>query len=895
MKLSRKGGTRSVRVRDRAHLTEATPVDVHNPDLLDRVLDCSALGHVVNSFTALGYTVGPMPKSSYANPGRDITSIVTDIATLCQRQMLLSGWLNYIPLQIDHSPLIHQSQEPSMRLTFTLLQESTRLIPRLQTTGLALNTIAALCRWVHARCLEVVLQFTMVDLPLLVQLLFDAAEIDDDDDDFSLIHAKEYDFASGSQRQWGSHLSRSYPTYAPLVRHIIRYTHLDRQLGKLLIREKERKTKKRRGPDPVELEKQVTELRSIPWDLYGLRQSPANSTVPSSIQLPKSSRAESTWDGLRECAEGILIDLIERELVFASVSEADIYFNPKSTQKYDWPTVRARTIPRALILRELADACGSEAIFFAPAVEDLLRSPALVFSNHSIESTSLIKGLKKDPVGILAPLRQYLQTKVTDDIREIIHDLGEVCQQHILQYFSKSHITYQKYIDPQSGLRDGRPTATTANQGRALCYGHRGDGPALDLTLEALLRDGEAPHFGGIALIYREALNHRRGMAAGRSELRQFLEGQKPGEGSSPRTRDVDQVTPFRADNIGTILFLMKLPSWKLISRMGLSNALIWMLTGQGNRTVGFLHRSNSDGPGRPDTFFSETLVDALNTFGSALRHNLTIISQCNLPDTDSVDPDDESPPPKLRDMGMVQISNCTVYGSACNLLKLLPTKSAKDCAFEPLDYSSPFHDPSKFSLMQKFSPYFAPFVCDQWEEFIGRDRRTWTDGMRLFESLGINGIKTGLVKFQATNNLSYAGICEMPTIDEIATWIWDHPELGAHRGLVHCGFRLENREFVRAALTIVQDHLDFFTSTEDLAIMKSGPASTEQVLCKDVRWLKRMPVMQEWIAEAEKEFGHVWTHPDGMRSSSTFPFPVRGDLGRIEHILTEIKVCTDS
>ncbi|EIM79192.1 uncharacterized protein STEHIDRAFT_20950, partial [Stereum hirsutum FP-91666 SS1] len=119
---------------------------------------------------------------------------------------------------------------------------------------------------------------------------------------------------------------------------------------------------------------------------------------------------------------------------------------------------------------------------------------------------------------------------------------------------------------------------------------------------------------------------------------------------------------------------------------------------------------------------------------------------------------------------------------------------------------------------------------------------RTWLMAIRFIESLGIPGLKSGLTKFQMAMNLSILGICEPPTIDEIAIWIWDHPELGAFKGLVQLGFRLQNLQCVRAALTIVQDHIDFFASKAELEIMHNGPLSTEHLLCKNIRWINRIP-----------------------------------------------------
>lgn len=166
---------------------------------------------------------------------------------------------------------------------------------------------------------------------------------------------------------------------------------------------------------------------------------------------------------------------------------------------------------------------------------------------------------------------------------------------------------------------------------------------------------------------------------------------------------------------------------------------------------------------------------------------------------------------------------------------------------------------------------------------------QAWMDMVQLIEHQNLGGLQTGLAKLQLALDMVYSGICEMPTIDKLAVWIWDHPQLGAFKGLLHCGFRLQNLDGVRITLTIVQDHIDFFMSSEDKNCLHTPPGSTKHGMCKVLHWINQITCMEHWITITERDF--VWSRPKGHCGFEDFSLPLRGDKLRIDVLIAEFQV----
>ncbi|EIM83907.1 uncharacterized protein STEHIDRAFT_45107, partial [Stereum hirsutum FP-91666 SS1] len=120
--------------------------------------------------------------------------------------------------------------------------------------------------------------------------------------------------------------------------------------------------------------------------------------------------------------------------------------------------------------------------------------------------------------------------------------------------------------------------------------------------------------------------------------------------------------------------------------------------------------------------------------------------------------------------------------------------------------------------------------------------RPTWLAALTLLtKKLQIDGFRSGLTALQTANNLVFLGICEPPSADTVAQWIWEHPGLGAFKGLQSLGFQLHNRDHVRVAFRAFYDHLDQHLSLEMKAVLGFGTLFVEHVLCKHKRWATRI------------------------------------------------------
>jgi hypothetical protein len=79
-----------------------------------------------------------------------------------------------------------------------------------------------------------------------------------------------------------------------------------------------------------------------------------------------------------------------------------------------------------------------------------------------------------------------------------------------------------------------------------------------------------------------------------------------------------------------------------------------------------------------------------------------------------------------------------------------------------------------------------------------------------LCKELMLHGFKDGLTNLQFANNLATLGLCQEPTVDEMAAWIFEHQEKGAFKGLLALGFKIQGRpvHWTKAAFQCVYDHL---------------------------------------------------------------------------------------
>ena len=320
------------------------------------------------------------------------------------------------------------------------------------------------------------------------------------------------------------------------------------------------------------------------------------------------------------------------------------------------------------------------------------------------------------------------------------------------------------------------------------------------------------------------------------------------------------------------------LPGVKLTGRVGLSNLLAWMGTGQGNNTELFLRHTVASGG-----FYSTTKENLVRKFEAVLTHNALLLADQRSSSIKHV---------KAKSIpGYIPLDDIRIWGQPANLLSATPTLPNNE----------------KCTLEDKFSPYFSDFVQDSWMELLGDlvgldpaeytgNLPCWRDGMDLMAKLTLQGFMSGLTVFQLVNNLVFLGILSMPTENDIADWIFENPTLGANRGLIQLGFVLTDCTSVRCAFGCVYGHLERYLTDDDKQLLGFSTIFVEHVLCKVVRWNNRLSCEMEPSSSLDKIAKQLscvydWESGQNQTDASAFPFPFEASLEDIDQIIKQICV----
>ncbi|THU79241.1 hypothetical protein K435DRAFT_560851, partial [Dendrothele bispora CBS 962.96] len=121
---------------------------------------------------------------------------------------------------------------------------------------------------------------------------------------------------------------------------------------------------------------------------------------------------------------------------------------------------------------------------------------------------------------------------------------------------------------------------------------------------------------------------------------------------------------------------------------------------------------------------------------------------------------------------------------------------------------------------------------------------RTWGKTLTWIHELDVDGFKSGLTPLQATNNLSLAGICHPPSLDEILAFVWRNKALGAYRGLVESNFDVFSFAAVKASLLLIFTHINnsLSSSAKEIFDFDRFPwMFVEHALCKVSRYINRV------------------------------------------------------
>ena len=248
---------------------------------------------------------------------------------------------------------------------------------------------------------------------------------------------------------------------------------------------------------------------------------------------------------------------------------------------------------------------------------------------------------------------------------------------------------------------------------------------------------------------------------------------------------------------------------------------------------------------------------------------------------------------------GILPVDDMLVWGQPNHLLSSAPTKEKIG------KYSI------KFTLREKFAPYWANGVQSAWVTFLGDmfdndpmthigTRRAWHEVSSLLENLDIPGFGSGLTPFQLANHLVALKIVNPPTVVDIADWISKNPKLGAFRGLKDLGFSVSQKNLmsVRGAFTCIYQFFEENLTEEDKSILFFGPIFMEHLLCKLPRWKTRLADegaegQLEALVAKEIEKNYLWTLGENVIYNKALPVPLLIPSTWLEQTIESISVST--
>lgn len=677
-------------------------------------------------------------------------------------------------------------------------------------------------------------------------------------------------------RQHGySFLIKEAPQFAKLVDHVIQYVYqcIVAKFGTVndLPQRNQKRRSKYANDQPLSspsfgLNLDPSKIPLVPADLYELIKTTSQTTV----KLPKivEYQIQHNTDALYSASAWCLQELWSKEVIIPKLREMDKVQSGGKTSQFDDVHVYQRSLTRGAILWCIADACGTDGIFASSKMDDFLHSPAIIFEGAlSRERKFAPEVLKKKDI-VLEPLFNWIRAYIAEnpDLPSKAKRLGELANSQMLKL----------YVGKPSSASSNVPVDPSLNDDILE------SAPILKaITFDELVSKN---HLQGIQvtlldLILREALNNKRELEAGDEILNQVLNGNHATRSSNKKSNP-DHTNPICETLESVILLKTKLPGNKLTSKVGISNILSWMGTGQGYNTSAFLQSIR-----RPEGFFSSTLKEMVDIFQVVVDRNAEIISK---------HPEHHKP----KDLpGIIAVDDMLIWGQPNNLLSSAPTKN---CIGEHA---------TNLSLPEKFAPYWIEELQIDWINLLGEmhgqdpetyngPRRAWHDILALLKKHKIIGFGSGLTPFQLANRLVALKIVDSPTVTEMADWIFKHRKLGAYRGLANLGFCLMpgNLMSVRCAFKCVYSHFDEYLTKEDKDILFFGPIFVEHILCKIPRWQSRLADenavghMEKIVLEAERSDN--WISGMNVMDHKAFPVPLLISSAWLKKIIEQVSPC---
>lgn len=537
------------------------------------------------------------------------------------------------------------------------------------------------------------------------------------------------------------------------------------------------------------------------------------------ISLPKNVnfRAENRAESVRL----IFMEIVNHLVVTPQLSTIDVFFSPKAKASAIPEMVLCRCLVRAALLETLVQVLDDDGILSSADIAPCLSTPWMLFKSET-RADIIAKKLLNQSDETLDPLYSWLGTHPDiGEIQELSRSLGEATRRN---------------VEIVQGVM--APGLKRAGKGGAKKTGKHIADPRILVSnpvdpsapLAKIFPDQSAPKLGFLIVVLKETVAWAENRAETESALRRVLTGTNVHTSSFADTkRQQDHYNPIRHQNQAQTLLELSLTGHmdKLTSVTALSNVLVRLGTGQGERTRAFLTNHLCE--------WFDTPGPCIQAFEDVARANLVA---------------------RDKRHEIMQISNAECWGQYCSNLNLDLTKQG--------------HQPD---ISERINSFFSSKVRDSWLTFLGdmldqdlttiavAAKPTYADAWALGPKLNVQGhIGTTVTSLQLANTLVIFNICQPPDLKTMSDVICDLNR-GAMHGLRALGFGLSAkwRDEVYEALKCVYDFLNSALSDEDKVTLHFGVIFVEHVLCKLPRWLqlldckRKTSYMEELVAGAKK------------------------------------------
>ncbi|KAJ6494121.1 hypothetical protein C8R47DRAFT_1194906 [Mycena vitilis] len=776
------------------------------------------------------------------------TSIIESLVTQNELQSAFNDYMSFVPKAVDSRSWTQHSAVLSLQRVV----QATNVLPDLIINETKTAILDRSLRWEIARSHLLIYSWYKDTGPQLAETLME-------------LHKSGYSNTQGGYPI----VLRTHPAFAQIVHHIVSYVIAQADQKREVKKAKRRNAgaiPRNRAPLHPQCPFPIppTELGSLPYDLYGLRAGPAKSKrIP--LSLPHKNVGLHSADAVYQCSATILQTVWSTELILPSIASME-----KSLSKQ-----RKADIDASMHVG------GDESILASSDIEAILTGPSKMFPSRITKESRFAAAVLKDPQTTLAPLADWLARRLDEHptILDFSTRTARIVHRGLLELHYGVTLSEEHYLNPNLLYDESEDTPFIAPAANRKSTKRKNTYYAAP-TPETLVPDTDAPYLGAIGLLLRERCNELRDLKAADPLLRNVLQGRHPTQGRVQFDRD--QTDPARQFSQYAKMLEASLPPNQLTGRLGISWLLAYMGTGQGNKTSAFA-LTGLDPKNNKFPMAFRNLGDCVAHFEAAELSNIGILA-------------DNRTKPGARAAqlsGYKQTYNACIWGQASNHLLLQPTLGKGK-------------NKRKYTLEQKFAPYFSSIVQDMWCVFLGdlvnKDprtytgtKKTWADALRFILDLKVLGFQSGLTPLQFANNLVFLGICTPPSAEEVGSWIASNKGLGAYNGLVQLGFALTGHASIVAAYTVVYNHLNAHLSCDDKRILGFGTLFVEHVLCKVGRWEYRLRLQKHkfflMASQAKETQGDSWIQGANSTDHLAFPIPLSISRANIQAAINSCMV----